>query len=825
MSRLSDPTTCPDCRGQVSTDAVCTSCGLALTGPLATQLWRTMLTADDLVEQLRRQRVATTAPQVADRVLLPAGSGPAPIPQPFPTAAPLAPPARPGLSGRAVPAILLGLGGLFVFVAVSLFLAVTWQVLPLAVKAALMLGFTGAVAATALHLSRKGLRGSAEALWALVAALLMLDLRAGYTSGLFGLDQLSSRAAVTLAGGLLVALGTGVALSMQRTRIARCVAAEITLVSGVLLVTAVQAWTSEGPDGLADAFAVAVLVGVALLLRDRLREAAYAVAGIAVLTWVLLAGVGIEHGLVASTRAAFWTGFDGWPLLAAAVFAAVVASVRTLSPEVRAIAAGSTLVGLALLALLPVEWSTREVLLGAAVILVLAGVVRLTPAPWSVAAIVLGGAGAVISAAATVLVPLGAALAFTGGHRAWTTSGDLRFPAVSDPSLWTLSALAVASLALVAAVVRQDRARRDLLVAVGAVLLALAGAAGVAGAGQPLWVVVAALGAVAVVGVVAALVQSGPGQPVCLLLAAEATGLALVVGSRSDLVLAVLATLLAGLAVVATVVRREAAPFVVLLTALSGYAWAYVADADLLLRADLLTAVACAFLLGASYVVRDQAARVGTELAAGLVAVAALVLVNENAAHLAALLTVVGTAVALLAVIRVDRVHLGWAGTVVLTLGTLVRLDTPTSLGAEVYTLPAAALLLGAGVLRLLREPSTGTWTVLGSGLTLALVPSLLISLPDPTSLRAFLVGTGAAIALAVGMERRWQAPFLAGAAVLTVLALRFLLPLAQQVLANPLGAWMLFGSVGAACLAAGILWEQSLRNLRLASRYVVTLR
>jgi len=27
------------------------------------------------------------------------------------------------------------------------------------------------------------------------------------------------------------------------------------------------------------------------------------------------------------------------------------------------------------------------------------------------------------------------------------------------------------------------------------------------------------------------------------------------------------------------------------------------------------------------------------------------------------------------------------------------------------------------------------------------------------------------------------------------------------------------------ACLAAGILWEQSLRNLRLASRYVVALR
>ncbi len=225
MSRLSDPTVCPDCRGQVSPDAVCTACGLALTGPLATRLWRAMLTADDLVEQLRRQPVASRGAAGLDPgsdtgpgarrghlAALPADATVGGLAQP-------APPARSGLSGRAVPVILLGLGGLFVFVAVSLFLAVTWEVLPLAVKAALMLGFTAAVGGTAAHLSRKGLRGSAEALWALVAALLMLDLRAGYASGLFGLDQLSTRSALTLAGGLLVALGAGVALWAQGTRI------------------------------------------------------------------------------------------------------------------------------------------------------------------------------------------------------------------------------------------------------------------------------------------------------------------------------------------------------------------------------------------------------------------------------------------------------------------------------------------------------------------------------------------------------------------------------------------------------------------------------
>ena len=154
MSRLSDPTVCPDCRAPVSPDAVCTACGLALTGPLATRLWRAMLTADDLVEQLRAQPIAAAAPIASApapaRAHVPAVSTTPPFPpMPSSAAAQPAPSARSGLSGRAVPVILLGLGGLFVFVAVSLFLAVTWEVLPLAVKAALMLGFTATVGGVA----------------------------------------------------------------------------------------------------------------------------------------------------------------------------------------------------------------------------------------------------------------------------------------------------------------------------------------------------------------------------------------------------------------------------------------------------------------------------------------------------------------------------------------------------------------------------------------------------------------------------------------------------------------------------------------------------
>ena len=233
-------------------------------------------------------------------------------------------------------------------------------------------------------------------------------------------------------------------------------AAECTLVAGVLLVTAVQGWSTSGAGGLREAIAVPVLVGLGLLLRDRLRDASYAVTGIGVLTWVLLAANGVSRGLQAQTRAEFWNGFDGWPLLVAAGYAALVASVRTLTPEVRAVAAGSTLVGLSLLVLLPGEWTTREVLLLAAVVLALAALTRFAPAPWSTAASVLGGTVAAGAAAATVLLPAGLALDFADQHEPWSTAPETLFPTVGDPSPWTLAALVLASLALVAAVVRRD---------------------------------------------------------------------------------------------------------------------------------------------------------------------------------------------------------------------------------------------------------------------------------------------------------------------------------------------------------------------------------
>ena len=54
MSRLVDPTICPDCRAPLDAAATCIGCGLRISGPLASELWSVMVRADALVERLAR---------------------------------------------------------------------------------------------------------------------------------------------------------------------------------------------------------------------------------------------------------------------------------------------------------------------------------------------------------------------------------------------------------------------------------------------------------------------------------------------------------------------------------------------------------------------------------------------------------------------------------------------------------------------------------------------------------------------------------------------------------------------------------------------------
>ena len=252
-----------------------------------------------------------------------------------------------------------------------------------------------------------------------------------------------------------------------------------------------------------------------------------------------------------------------------------------------------------------------------------------------------------------------------------------------------------------------------------------------------------------------------------------------------------------------------------------GYAlvsWALVLGGGQESQALALAVYAALVGVVASPLTRRTTARVALELAAGLLAVSAVAL-SVDAQGAAMVLTVVGTGIAVVAVTNRDRLVLGWLGAVVLGFATVIRVVEEVRF-PELYTLPAAALLLAAGTWRLSRDPGTSSFMALGSGLTLALLPSLLLALDEPVSVRGALVGFAALVSLAWGVQQRLAAPFVLGALATAVLALRHLQPIADAV-----PRWVSLGLVGLALLVVGITWEARRRNAETAGRYLTALR
>jgi hypothetical protein len=220
----------------------------------------------------------------------------------------------------------------------------------------------------------------------------------------------------------------------------------------------------------------------------------------------------------------------------------------------------------------------------------------------------------------------------------------------------------------------------------------------------------------------------------------------------------------------------------------------------------------------ASPVTLRAATRVALEAAAVVLAALAVGYSGDERTSAMAL-TIVGTAVCLVAVTTRDRGLAGWAGAGVLGVATVVRVLSDVS-APELYTLPAAALLVAAGAWRLRLDRGTSSFTVLGSGLTLALLPSLLLALDEPVSLRGALIGAAAVLVLAAGVQQRLAAPFVLGAVTTGILAVRHLQPVADAV-----PRWISLGGVGVMLLLVGVTWEARRRNLEMAQRYLTALR
>jgi hypothetical protein len=222
-----------------------------------------------------------------------------------------------------------------------------------------------------------------------------------------------------------------------------------------------------------------------------------------------------------------------------------------------------------------------------------------------------------------------------------------------------------------------------------------------------------------------------------------------------------------------------------------------------------------------------RTATVGTEVGFAVAALP-LAVAGTLAAHparqaswVAGYLTAVGALVTVQSLLRADRRELGWAGGVLLALASWVRLWELGVTAPEAYTLPSAAVLVAVGVLRLHRDPTVGTLRALAPGLGLALAPSLLWSLDDPTGLRPLLLGLACLGLVLLGARWGWGAPVAAGATVGALLVLRLAAPYVEDAVPR----WVLIGGAGAVLLTLGATWERRLQEARQVMGYVRGLR
>jgi len=161
---------------------------------------------------------------------------------------------------------------------------------------------------------------------------------------------------------------------------------------------------------------------------------------------------------------------------------------------------------------------------------------------------------------------------------------------------------------------------------------------------------------------------------------------------------------------------------------------------------------------------------------------AGLALADASPSRRALEVTVAGVAAGVTAHVSADRRGAGWTSGVRLTFASWIRLTDNNIETVEWYTLPAATALLVYGYRRLRRDASESTWRRLGPGIALALTPSLLLALGEPTSWRGLIVGFAAVALVALGVRVRLAAPFALGVVATALLALRNIWPVAAFI-------------------------------------------
>ena len=599
------------------------------------------------------------------------------------------------------------------------------------------------------------------------------------------------------------------------------------------MLCSTNGWAAENP-AVGTTIAIPVLAGAFVLLRRLVPWTAYGLGGLAGLSWLVLLGLGWERSLATVGLGDWWADFRGWPLLVAALFAAVLVHLPVVRDEARAIAAGAALVPLVLLANGPtsIGTSTRDLLTACATLVVLGLVTAFAPRAWAQGAAALTGVGVLLAGILLVAGPWPALLELSSSE---STAVDPALATLSDTAPWMAVVVALTMVAAAASLLRHVpvAGRRDATQMVGTLapaVIVLGGLVLVLELEPPLWAAVLAAGLATAIAagaawwsrdaILAAVVGSCATAYLALL--------TLYAASSDNLLMALVTTgLFLGL-ITAGALRELASNSQVssgLTTALGALmgggaliAWGLAMESDTEARALVLAAYAGLVGILAAPLTRRTSTRVALECSAAVLAVVATGYSGDLEVT-AMTLTIVGTAICLIAVSTRGRTAFGWLGAVVLMTATLLRIIEEVR-APELYTLPAAVLLITVGAWRIRNDPEASSFTMLGSGLTLALLPSLLLALDEPVSLRGALIGAAGVLALGAGIAQRLAAPFVFGAVTTGVLALRHLEPVADAV-----PRWVALGGVGLVLLLVGVTWEARRRNMNDARRYLTALR
>jgi len=142
-------------------------------------------------------------------------------------------------------------------------------------------------------------------------------------------------------------------------------------------------------------------------------------------------------------------------------------------------------------------------------------------------------------------------------------------------------------------------------------------------------------------------------------------------------------------------------------------------------------------------------------------------------------------------------------------------------LRVEAFSLPLGAALLAVGVIGM-RAPVTpvrptlngwpigftGSWRLLGPGIVVTLLPSMLSTGTDPLTWRAIMVIALALAAILVGSLFKLAAPFVLGIAVLPIEnVIVFAVQIGRSIGSTPW--WITLASAGAVLLVIAVTWER----------------